>query len=69
MGRRTIEQIKKRLVCAPGLHMPNRQGRLHLYSDTSKFAVGSALYQIQDSKLKLTAYASKDSWKQLEVIQ
>ena len=39
--------------------MPNRQGRFHLYSDTSKFAVGSALYQIQDGKLKLIAYASK----------
>ena len=39
--------------------MPNRQGRFHLYSDTSKFAVGSALYQIQDSKPKLIAYASK----------
>ena len=54
-----FEQIKKRLVHAPLLHMPNRQGRFHLYSDTSKFAVGSALYQIQDSKLKLIAYASK----------
>ena len=55
----SFEQIKKRLVCAPVLHMPNRQGRFHLCSDTSKFAVGSALYQIQDGKLKLTAYASK----------
>ena len=39
--------------------MPNRQGRFHLYSDTSKFAVSSALYQIQDSKPKLIVYASK----------
>ena len=39
--------------------MPNRQGRFHLYSDTSRFAVGSALYQIQDGKPKLIAYASK----------
>ena len=37
----------------------NRWGRFHLYSDTSKFAVGSALYQIQDGKPKLNAYASK----------
>ena len=62
MGRGTIElfeQIKKRLVHAPVLHMPNRQGRFHLYSDTTKFAAGSALYQIQDGKLKLIAYASK----------
>ena len=39
--------------------MSNRQGRFHLYSDTSKFAAGSALYQIQDGKLKLIVYASK----------
>ena len=39
--------------------MPNREGRFHLYSDTSKFAEGSALYQIQKGKPRLTAYASK----------
>ena len=55
----SFEQIKKRLVCAPVLHIPNRQGRFHLYPDTSKFAVGSALYQIQDGKPKLNVYASK----------
>ena len=39
--------------------MPNCEGRFHLYSDTSKFATGSALYQIQNGKTKLIAYASK----------
>ena len=39
--------------------MPNKMGRFHLYSDTSKFATGSALYQIQNSKPKLIAYTSK----------
>ena len=39
--------------------MPNRQGRFHLYSDTSKFAAGSTLYHIQDGKPKLIAYTSK----------
>ena len=39
--------------------MPNKTGRFHLYSDTSKFASGSALYQIQNGKPKLIAYASK----------
>ena len=34
-------------------------GRFNLYSDTSKFATGSALYQIQNGKPKLIAYASK----------
>ena len=39
--------------------MPNKTGRFHLYSDTSKFATGSKLYQIQNGKPKLIAYASK----------
>ena len=39
--------------------MANTTGRFHLYSDTSKFATGSALYQIQNGKPKLTVYASK----------
>ena len=43
----------------PVLHMPNKTGRFHLYSDTSKFVTGSALYQIQGGKPKLIAYASK----------
>ena len=51
----TFEEIKRRLVKAPVLHMSNCKGRFHLYLDTSK----SALYQIQNGKLKLIAYASK----------
>ena len=43
----------------PVLHIPNKTGRFHLYSDTSKFATDSALYQQQNGKPKLTAYASK----------
>ena len=39
--------------------MPNKTGRFHLYSDTSKFATRSILYQIQRGKPKLIAYASK----------
>ena len=39
--------------------MPNKMGRFHLYSDTSKYTTGSALYQIQSGKPKLFAYASK----------
>ena len=41
------------------LHLPNSTGRFHLYSDTSKFAMGSTLYQIQNGKPKLIAYTSK----------
>ena len=54
-----FEEIKSRLVKAPVLHMPNCEGRFHLYSDMSKFAAGSASYRIQNGKLKLIAYASK----------
>ena len=43
----------------PVLHVPNKTGRFHLYSDTSKFVTGSALYQIQNGKPKLIAYANK----------
>ena len=43
----------------PVLHMPNKTGRFHLYSDTSKFSTGSALYQIQNGMPKLIAYVSK----------
>ena len=39
--------------------MPNCEGRFHLYSDTSKFATGSALYQIQNGKPRLIVHASK----------
>ena len=43
-----FEEIKHRLINPPLLHMPNTAGRFHLYSDTSKFATGIALYQIQN---------------------
>ena len=55
----SFEEIKCRLIKLPVLHMPNKTGRFHLYSDTSKFATGSTLYQIQNGKPKLNAYASK----------
>ena len=52
-------EIKCRLVKPLVLHMPNKSGRFHLYSDTCKYMMGSALYQIQGGKPKLIAYASK----------
>ena len=55
----SFEEIKCRLIKPPVLHMPNITGRFHLYSDTSKFATGSVLYQIQNAKPKRIAYASK----------
>ena len=55
----SFEESKCRLVQPPILHMPNTTGRFHLYSDTSNFATGSAVYQIQNGKPKLITYASK----------
>ena len=55
----SFEKIKCRLIKTPVLHMPNKTGRFHLYSDTSKFETDSALYQIQNGKPKLIAYVSK----------
>ena len=54
-----FKEIKHRLEKTPVLTLPNSTGRLHLYSDTSKFATGSALYQIQNGKSKLIPYAIK----------
>ena len=48
-----------RLLKPPVVSMPDRRGRFMLYLDTSKFATGSALYQVQDGKPKLIAYMSK----------
>ena len=53
----SFEEIKCRLIKPPVLHMPNKTGRFHLYSDTSKFATSSALYQIQNGNPKLITYA------------
>ena len=54
----SFEEIKCRLVKPPVLYMPNTTGTFHLYSDTSKFATGSVLYQIQNAKPKLIMYAT-----------
>ena len=54
-----FEEIKKRLQKPPILHLPDNKGRFHFYSDTSKYATGSALYQMQNGKPKSIAYASK----------
>ena len=57
--RQLFEEIKGRLQKPPVLHLPDKKGRFLLYSDTSKIATGSALYQIQNGKPKGTAHASK----------
>ena len=57
--QRAFKEIKERLLNPSVLSMPDKRGRFLLYSDTSKHATGSALYQVQNGKPKLIAYASK----------
>ena len=57
--QRPFDKIKNRLQNPPVLRMPDKRGRFLLYSDTSKYVMGSALYQLQNGKPKLIAYASK----------
>ena len=55
VGRRTaenFEEIKGKMQNASILHLPEHKGTCHLYSDTSKFATGSASYQIQNGKIR-----------------
>ena len=54
-----FKEIKSRLIKQPVLCLPDSKGRFHLYSDTSKFAMDSALYQTQNGKPKLIVYAGK----------
>ena len=57
--QQAFDEIKCRPQRPPVLHLPDKCGRFQLYSDTSKFATGSALYQIQNRQPRLIAYASK----------
>ena len=58
--QKAFVEIKSRLQRPPVLHLPNRLGRFQLYSDTSKFATSSALYQIQNGQPKLIAMQAKE---------
>ena len=44
--QKAFDEIKSRLLKPPVLSMPDKRGRFLLYSDTSKYATGSALYQV-----------------------
>ena len=54
-----LDTIKKLLTEPPVLSMPKPKGRYLLVSDTSKFACGGTLYQVQDGKYRLVGYLSK----------
>ena len=53
--QKAFDEIKQRLQKPPVLHMPDKIEIFQLYSDTSKYAMGSTLYQIQNGKPKLIA--------------
>ena len=57
--QQAFDESKHRLQRPPVLHLPDRHGCFQLYSVTSKFTTGSALYQIQKGQPRLIAYASK----------
>ena len=54
-----LQELKSRSVKPQVLHLLDSKGRFHLYSDSSKFAMGSALYQFQNGKPKLIVYAKE----------
>ena len=54
-----FDKIKRQLHKSPVLYIPDNKGTFNLYSNTSKFATHSALYQIQNGQPKLIGYASK----------
>ena len=54
--QKAFEEIKNRLQKPPVLHLPDKKGRFHLYSDTSTFSTGSVLYQIQNKRLPKAAH-------------
>ena len=57
--QKAFDEIKSRLLKLPVLSIPDKRGRFLLYSDSSKYATGSTLYQVQNGQPKLIAYASK----------
>ena len=65
-----FEEIKSRLQKPSVLSMPDRKGRFTLYSDTSKLATGSTLYQFQDGKPRLISYMqAKECLRQTKTIK
>ena len=57
--QQAFDEIKCRLQRPPVLHLPDRHGHFQLCSDTSKFATGSVLYQVQNGQPRLIPYTSK----------
>ena len=56
---KSFQQIKKQLQRPPVLHLPPADGRVILYSDTTREGTGSSLWQVQEGKPHLISFASK----------
>ena len=56
---KSFQQIKKQLQRPPVLHLPRADGRVILYSDTSREGTSSSLWQVQEGKPRLIGFASK----------
>ena len=56
---KSFRQIKKQLQRPPVLHLPRADGRVILYSDTSREGTGSSLWQVQEGKPRLIGFVSK----------
>ena len=63
-----FEEIKNRLLRTLVLHLPYSKSRFQLFSDTSKTAAGSALYQIQNRTFKFVKCVSKRLHQQQQII-
>ena len=56
---KSFRQIKKQLQRSPVLHLPRADGRVILYSDTSREGTSSSLLQVQEGKPHLIGFVSK----------
>ena len=56
---KVFREVKLRLTDPPVLHLSKAEERFILYSDTCIEGTGSSLWQIQEGKPRLIAYASK----------
>ena len=63
-----FEEIKCRLIKLPVLHMPNKTGRFHLYSDISNLQLVAHCTRYKMVRLNLLHTQEKDFLKQQKVI-
>ena len=54
-----FEALRNALMTEPVLSHPTREGEFILDTDASNYAIGGALYQVQDGDEKVISYASK----------